>query len=289
MGRFTNPVPQFLTSLGKPLSAGLLYFYETETMTPLDTYSDPALTVVNPNPIALDAAGRASVDIFLDGVYKVILKNSAGVTQLEVDPVASDGGVGRAAFSDWSPTIAYKFGSIVTGSDNNYYASLQNSNYNQNPTTAAAWWERIEFIRYYNSTVTYVAGDIVQDTSGNMWKSKQSANTGNTPALNSAWWEQSVDNRFAGVLTVSGTIQKNQSYSVLATSAAVSLPIPTMAVNDTLVVHNCMQSTQQVLLTNTTYTIRGKSGTATTGDNILLEPGDTAVLVARSATDLEAL
>lgn len=289
MGRFINPVPQFLTSLGKPLSAGLLYFYETETMTPLDTYSDPELTTVNPNPIALDAAGRASVDIFLDGVYKVILKDSSGVTQWEEDPVTDAAGASREAFSTWRPTVAYNFGNITVGSDNNYYVSLQNNNYNHDPLSSPDWWERVEFLRYYNANVTYLIGEIVQDTTGSLWRSKQNANTGNTPSLNSAWWEQAVDSRFADVLTASSAIQKNQSYSVLATSAAVDLPIPVMTANDKLVVHNCMQSTQTVRLLNTLYTIRGKRGDAPNPSEIVLAKGDTAVLVARSATDLEAL
>lgn len=121
-----------------------------------------------------------------------------------------------------------------------------------------------------------------------MWRSKQNLNTNHAPALDSAWWDVATDKRFAAVLTASGTLQKNQEYLAYVTSAAADFPIPAMAAGDTIVLHNCMQSTQTVRLTNSTFTIRGKRGTATSSDNIVLAVGDTAILVARTSTDLEA-
>jgi len=287
MARFINPQPQFFTDLGLPLSEGLLYFYSTETSTPLDTYSDPELTTPNPNPVQLDAGGSPEVDIWLDGVYKVILKDKDDNLKWEKDPVGGDTG-SRFAFSVWQAGVSYNLYNIVIASDGNSYMSLVNDNINNDPTTSTTEWERIEFIRYYNATVTYSLGDVVQDTTGNMWRSKQNLNTNHTPALNSAWWDVATDKRFAAVLTASGTLQKNQEYLAYVTSAAADFPIPAMTAGDTLVLHNCMQSTQTVRLTNSTFTIRGKRGTATSSDNIVLAVGDTAILVARTSTDLEA-
>jgi len=289
MARYIDPQPQYLTDLALPMSGGFLYFYETETSTFQNTYSDPELATPNPNPIPLDASGRPSVNIFLDGIYKVILRDSVGNLIWEKDPVTDGSGASREAFSDWRTSLLYNFGNIVIGSDGNAYWSLQNGNINHNPTTSPSWWERIEFIRYWNPNVTYSVGEITQDTNGNLWKSSQNANLNNTPSVSSTWWDPAFDLSWGDVITASGSIKKNINYQVLATSAAVDIPIPTLSANDFVVVHNCMQSTQVVRLTNATYTIRGKRGTATTSDNIVLAIGDTAILVARTSTDLEAL
>ena len=63
-----------------------MYFYETGTSTPLDTYSDNALSSANANPVVADSNGRFAA-IFLKGQdYKVVLKTSADVTIWTEDP-----------------------------------------------------------------------------------------------------------------------------------------------------------------------------------------------------------
>lgn len=54
-------------NVGLVNAGGKVYFYEPNTTTPKDTYSDSALTTGNPNPVILDSAGRAS--IWLNGDY----------------------------------------------------------------------------------------------------------------------------------------------------------------------------------------------------------------------------
>lgn len=87
-GRFSNPVPQFLSDNVTALAGGKLYFYESGTTTPQDTYSDAALTTPNANPVVLDAAGRAP-NIFgsYEDTYRVVLKTSADVTVWTKDNV----------------------------------------------------------------------------------------------------------------------------------------------------------------------------------------------------------
>lgn len=86
-GRFALPTPSAYDSSGNPLAEGKLEFYESGTSTPLNTYSDDALTMANANPVVADSAGRWG-DIFLkDQDYKVILKSSADVTIDTWDPV----------------------------------------------------------------------------------------------------------------------------------------------------------------------------------------------------------
>jgi len=71
------------------LSGGLLYTYEAGTTTPKATYTDAGELTTNPNPIVLDAYGRA--DVWLgSGAYKFILKDSSGVTIKSVDNITGD-------------------------------------------------------------------------------------------------------------------------------------------------------------------------------------------------------
>ena len=91
--RFSNPVIQYLDTNGDPLGAGKLYFYESGTSTPLDTYSDEALTTPNTNPVVLDGDGRTGSIFLQNAQYKVKLDTAADVNVWERDPVASAGDV----------------------------------------------------------------------------------------------------------------------------------------------------------------------------------------------------
>lgn len=75
---FNHPKFQAIDSAGAPLSGGKVYFYETGTSTPKDTYTTRALSVANANPVVLDTRGEAT--IYLNGEYRVTLKSSADAT-----------------------------------------------------------------------------------------------------------------------------------------------------------------------------------------------------------------
>jgi hypothetical protein len=67
--------PRQWTLDGLPLSGGKLYFYESGTTTPKVTYQEPTKSIINTNPVILDASGFAP--IYLDtGYYTVILKDA---------------------------------------------------------------------------------------------------------------------------------------------------------------------------------------------------------------------
>jgi hypothetical protein len=80
---FPFPTP-FTDNDGAPLNGGTLTFYQANSSTPQDTYSDQGLTVLNPNPITLNAAGfpevsNVEVKIYpLSAAYKVVVKDSGG-------------------------------------------------------------------------------------------------------------------------------------------------------------------------------------------------------------------
>ena len=80
----------FITGTNRPLAGGLMYTYKAGTTDPATTYSNDTGTT-NTNPIVLDSDGQC--DLFLDDsvIYRIILKNAAGVTQFDKDRVVSIG------------------------------------------------------------------------------------------------------------------------------------------------------------------------------------------------------
>ncbi len=88
--RYHVPFPQHFDGTPSAYSGGKLYFYASGTSTPLDTYSNEGLSVVNTNPVILNSAGRPDVDIFLQNLaYKVVLKDASDNTIWTADPVYS--------------------------------------------------------------------------------------------------------------------------------------------------------------------------------------------------------
>lgn len=67
---------QFIDANGDPYAAGTLETLIRNTDTPKDTWSDPAGSSLNANPIVLDSAGRCVV--YGDGAYRTILRDSLG-------------------------------------------------------------------------------------------------------------------------------------------------------------------------------------------------------------------
>jgi hypothetical protein len=70
------PEPQFCDQNGIPYSAGTLTTYVAGTSTPKPTYTDPALTALNTNPIVLNAAGRCVM--WGDGKFRLVLRDALG-------------------------------------------------------------------------------------------------------------------------------------------------------------------------------------------------------------------
>lgn len=94
--RFYNPAPVLMGLLGlKPCADGSLTFCDLGTTTPKETWSDPARTTPNSNPVLLDSSGRANTDIWLDGGYSVTLRDADGVVIWTRD-VDSGQGAGAA-------------------------------------------------------------------------------------------------------------------------------------------------------------------------------------------------
>jgi hypothetical protein len=122
------PPPKFqgLDNSGKPLSGGLVYTYSAGTTTPLATYTDSTGGTPNANPVVLDSAGRANIWLS-SSTYKIVLKNSAGVTIWTVDgitaPTLSSGSVtissGHALTLQSGSTTSFST-DILPGAANTY-------------------------------------------------------------------------------------------------------------------------------------------------------------------------
>lgn len=92
-----NGEQTFLDSNGNPLASGTVTFYIPNTTTLKTTWKDSGQTILNTNPVILDASGRAI--IYGSGAYRQIVKDSAGNTiwdQLTADT--------SAAFNSWGGT-----------------------------------------------------------------------------------------------------------------------------------------------------------------------------------------
>jgi hypothetical protein len=85
---FTPPRYSPMSGNGTSYPAAKLYFYETGTTTPKDTYNDADLDPahVNANPVVADANGLFGVIYLGTGDYKVILKDASDNTLWTVDP-----------------------------------------------------------------------------------------------------------------------------------------------------------------------------------------------------------
>lgn len=170
---------------GQPLSGGKLYFYETGTTTPKNTYSDSAETTANANPVILDAAGRQP-DIFFSGFAKIVVTTSADV-QIDVsDPIGSAAVSG--SFVTWSVAVEYGLGDTVTGPDGNYYVSITSANTGNNPSISPTQWQELQFIYTYNANFSYEAGDVCL-SANTLYVSLVGTNLNNTPATSPDDWK----------------------------------------------------------------------------------------------------
>jgi hypothetical protein len=146
--RFFNPNEQFCDGNGLPYAGGSLSFYASGTSTPLNTYSDSALSIPNTNPVVLDSAGRAN-SIFLQNLaYKVVLADVNNNQIWTEDPVYASDYSTRAKLNSGagSPNgfVAGTAGSAGIGADT-YWDNVNDILYvcTQTGTASTAVWTAI--------------------------------------------------------------------------------------------------------------------------------------------------
>lgn len=113
----------------KPLSFGKVYTYEDNSLIPKDTWKDENKKAINTNPIILDASGQC--DLFLDGVYRIVVKDNNDLIINTIDRVRDGATVAREFAEELingytqlnlDPTIlnpvAENINSVITAGDN---------------------------------------------------------------------------------------------------------------------------------------------------------------------------
>lgn len=94
--RFVLPYQTVIDASGVPIPGAYLFFYQSGTSAPLNTYSDSDLTGPNSNPVPADAGGMFPSIFMLNQAYKVVLTDSLGNEVWTADPVQGGGGGGGA-------------------------------------------------------------------------------------------------------------------------------------------------------------------------------------------------
>lgn len=100
---------------GKPLAGGQLYIIQAGTVsTPQDAFQDTGLTIKQPYPMTLDAAGRVPQFFVADGSVKIRLQDKTGVVQLAADSVLVIGpSAGGGGGSTVDPTQLIQTGMMM--------------------------------------------------------------------------------------------------------------------------------------------------------------------------------
>ncbi len=75
-----NAEQQFFDLNGNPLAGGSVYFYQPGTLTPVNTYQNQALSILNSNPVVLDGDGKAIIWGADETSYRQIVQDSLGNT-----------------------------------------------------------------------------------------------------------------------------------------------------------------------------------------------------------------
>ncbi len=76
--QLANGKQQFIDGNGNPLAGGTVAFYLPGTLTPTNTWADEGLTVLNPNPVTLDANGMASIWGADGTLYRQVVTDANG-------------------------------------------------------------------------------------------------------------------------------------------------------------------------------------------------------------------
>jgi hypothetical protein len=299
MSRYVNPVPQYLDGAGDPVVNGKLFVYESEQNVLKSTFADQKQTIPNTNPIILDSAGRTP-NTFYTGTARIVLQDSSGLQLFERDPVGGQNDFG--AFGDWAISVSYDIDDIVQRLGK-FYLSKINANQGNDPSLSEgnnANWTLINFLQLHDTTTVYGLGDIVNTSTGLLWASQTASNTGNNPTTDDGtnWLPAVAGAKIPEVAALDTFINKSasftivvgESYQIDSSGGAVNAAMPTsLVVGKIITVHNESISTNTVLLTNPSFTIKGTGGTIAPGTDLELAAGDTARLVAKSTLILEVV
>lgn len=303
MSRNINPAPQYtytdpITGVYGPVREGQMYYFKSGTNTPLVTYKDQLQSIPNTHPVLLDSDGRIP-NVFFEGSAKQILLDQNDVQIFSRDPVGGEKELGD--FQLWDTVVTYDINDIVETSSGSLYISLSNDNQGNDPETSPDKWNEIRLLGLWNTNINYAIGDVVQISTGELYRAV-TVNASNDPAIDDGtnWLPAINGDQIPEVITLKSnevwklkntdfTAVARESYQIDASANTVSVTLPVIAEGDVFTIHNESISTFTVLVLNPSYSIKGPNGTIAAGTDLELVAGDTAVLVAKSATILEVV
>lgn len=101
----------FFDNNAAQMAGGLVYTYAAGTTTPKATYLNSTKTLTAANPIVLDAYGRTNV--YADGLYKIVIKDSTGVTLATYDNLEFVSAVNPASIVTTDATVSSLTANLV--------------------------------------------------------------------------------------------------------------------------------------------------------------------------------
>lgn len=112
---FGLPLSQRVDLNGKPSVGWLLYLYQANTSTPVNSYQDTALTALNPWPIAADSQGMMRQFWLADGSYRARATNADGsITYFDQPSVLALGpSAGAAPSGGVDPNAIFATGDVI--------------------------------------------------------------------------------------------------------------------------------------------------------------------------------
>lgn len=115
-----NAMQTFFDNNGKPLTSGTVTFYIPSTSTLKATWKDAGETILNTNPVVLDAAGRAV--IYGSGNYRQVLKDRNGNTIWDKLTSSAGTGGGSSTVGDGQPVGSIKTWAGIAAPSNYLFA-----------------------------------------------------------------------------------------------------------------------------------------------------------------------
>ena len=104
-----NAKKQYFDQNGNPLAGGSVAFYIPGTLTPVNTYQDQALTILNSNPVTLDANGQAVAWVAeVTSVREIVKDSLANQIWDQVTAVGSSGTFSQGGTGSVPSTVTSK-------------------------------------------------------------------------------------------------------------------------------------------------------------------------------------
>jgi len=133
---------------GAPLAFGKVFTYQAGTNTPKATFQSEDGVTANANPTILNGAGYAN--IYLDGSYKVVVKDADDVEVWTSDPVTDPSGLQKEWINERAATQVSPTSFSIVGNHTDVYTAGK-----------ALQLDDASYLYGYVDSVTYVGGNTV--------------------------------------------------------------------------------------------------------------------------------